>query len=213
MWHADFLHAQVIFNVQVYVHPNHGDGLWFWHDSAATSRHCHVSSAATSHHDQRCCYILFLHRIAAEQIFNFQTRIGQNSGRPEYHLTKGLQSAEFTGCWNSAKGGLEGLPRVRIAKHTSFKFALLSFRNGGRQGGGNDGRSSGCRQGGGRRCLNTLSAAQVPLFGPWDWRVRLTRFWFFPNLSKTSWTLKIQNGWLILLKKFPVFACGSLAIL
>jgi hypothetical protein len=38
-------------------------------------------------------------------------------------------------------------------------------------------------------------------------------FDFFSNLSKTSSTLKIQNGCLILFQKFPMFACGSLGIL
>jgi hypothetical protein len=38
-------------------------------------------------------------------------------------------------------------------------------------------------------------------------------FEFFSNLSKIGSTLKIQNGCLILLQKFPIFACGSLGIL
>jgi hypothetical protein len=43
--------------------------------------------------------------------------------------------------------------------------------------------------------------------------VGATRFLFFSNLSKTGSTLKIQNGSLILLQKFPIFACGSPGIL
>jgi hypothetical protein len=35
----------------------------------------------------------------------------------------------------------------------------------------------------------------------------------FSNLSKTGSTLKIQNGCLILLQKFPIFACHSLMLL
>jgi hypothetical protein len=35
--------------------------------------------------------------------------------------------AEFTAYWNSAEGGLEGLPRVWIKKLTSITFALLSL--------------------------------------------------------------------------------------
>jgi hypothetical protein len=38
---------------------------------------------------RRCC-ILFLDRTAAERILNFQTRIGQNSGSPEYHFGRKL---------------------------------------------------------------------------------------------------------------------------
>jgi hypothetical protein len=40
--------------------------------------------------DRRRCCILFLDRIAAERIFNFQTRIGWNSGSPEYHFRRQL---------------------------------------------------------------------------------------------------------------------------
>jgi hypothetical protein len=38
-------------------------------------------------------------------------------------------------------------------------------------------------------------------------------FDFFPNLPKTSSTFKIQNGYLIFLEKFSIFACGLVGIL
>jgi hypothetical protein len=66
------------------------------------------------------------------------------------------------------------------------------------------------------------AAAAVRRRSVWPGRLCLDReagrwaprgFDFFSNLSKTGSTLKIQNGCLNLLQKFPIFACGSLGIL
>jgi hypothetical protein len=38
-------------------------------------------------------------------------------------------------------------------------------------------------------------------------------FDFFPNLPKTGSIFKIQNGYLIFLQKFLIFACGLVGIL
>jgi hypothetical protein len=69
--------------------------------------------------------------------------------------------------------------------------------------GGNGGRSRGCGQGGG---LGTSVRTMRLMGGP-----HTVLIFFY--LSKTGSTLKIQKGCLILLQKFPIFACGSLGIL
>jgi hypothetical protein len=49
-----------------------------------------------------CCYILFLDRTTVKRILNFQTRIGRNSGSPEYHF--GMQLSQLSdGLINSSK--------------------------------------------------------------------------------------------------------------
>jgi hypothetical protein len=45
-------------------------------------------------YDRRRCWILLLNRTAAEWIINFQSRIGWNSGSPEYHY--GMQLSQLS---------------------------------------------------------------------------------------------------------------------
>jgi hypothetical protein len=53
--------------------------------------------------DRDRCRILHLDRTVTKQIFNFQSRIGQNSGSPEYHF--GTQIYQLSdGPSNSSKG-------------------------------------------------------------------------------------------------------------
>jgi hypothetical protein len=95
---------------------------------------------------------------------------------------------------------------------TPLKVARGTGR--GRRGGGNGGLERRVEMAGEAMGMGTAVATAVRRHSAWPGRLcsdREADWWaprgfnFFPNLSKTGSTLKIQNGCLILLQKFPIF--------